>query len=168
MAPRRKCTVCGSHQWHKEPATGLVVCSEGHVLQVCTPSFRYRETPLIVRPRIISMKRSRRKNSVRINYANARSNLRARGEDAPAKLTLTVRTHFCYCSLRRPESCNHTVYYGARAQYLYFQCLQLLLRKQIAALIRLWGLPTEFEVRISLVWQLTREGEEADDRTDHL
>ena len=34
MAPRRKCNVCGSQQWHKEPATGLVVCSEGHVLQV--------------------------------------------------------------------------------------------------------------------------------------
>ncbi len=35
MAPRRKCNVCGSQQWRKEPATGLVVCSEGHVLQVC-------------------------------------------------------------------------------------------------------------------------------------
>jgi len=34
MAPRRKCNVCGSQQWRKEPATGLVVCSEGHVLQV--------------------------------------------------------------------------------------------------------------------------------------
>jgi hypothetical protein len=34
MAPRRKCNVCGSQQWHKEPVTGLVVCSEGHVLQV--------------------------------------------------------------------------------------------------------------------------------------
>jgi hypothetical protein len=38
MAPRRKCNVCGSQQWHKEPATGLVVCSEGHVLQVCASS----------------------------------------------------------------------------------------------------------------------------------
>jgi hypothetical protein len=38
MAPRRKCNVCGSQQWHKEPATGLVVCSEGHVLQVCALS----------------------------------------------------------------------------------------------------------------------------------
>jgi hypothetical protein len=30
---RRKCTVCGSKRWHKEPASGLVACSEGHVLQ---------------------------------------------------------------------------------------------------------------------------------------
>ncbi|RPD67187.1 hypothetical protein L226DRAFT_453418 [Lentinus tigrinus ALCF2SS1-7] len=33
MAPRRKCPVCGSRQWHKEPSSGLVTCSEGHVLQ---------------------------------------------------------------------------------------------------------------------------------------
>ncbi|KAI0677598.1 hypothetical protein C8Q78DRAFT_960540 [Trametes maxima] len=33
MAPRRKCPVCGSKQWHKEPSSGLVTCSEGHVLQ---------------------------------------------------------------------------------------------------------------------------------------
>ncbi|KAI9001035.1 hypothetical protein BD414DRAFT_473429 [Trametes punicea] len=33
MAPRRKCPVCGSKQWHKEPSSGLITCSEGHVLQ---------------------------------------------------------------------------------------------------------------------------------------
>ncbi|KAI0335444.1 hypothetical protein GY45DRAFT_1292672 [Cubamyces sp. BRFM 1775] len=33
MAPRRRCPVCGSKQWHKEPSSGLITCSEGHVLQ---------------------------------------------------------------------------------------------------------------------------------------
>lgn len=34
MAPRRRCPICGSKQWHKEPSSGLITCSEGHVLQV--------------------------------------------------------------------------------------------------------------------------------------
>lgn len=38
------------------------------------------------------------------------------------------------------------MYHGARGRYHYFLCLQLLLRKQVAALIRLWDLPPEFEV----------------------
>jgi hypothetical protein len=46
MAPRRKCNVCGSQQWHKEPATGIVVCSEGHVLQVCASSSGTLRNPL--------------------------------------------------------------------------------------------------------------------------
>ncbi|KAF9569285.1 hypothetical protein CPC08DRAFT_623499 [Agrocybe pediades] len=33
MAPRRRCPTCGSKQWHKEPTSGLIACSEGHVLQ---------------------------------------------------------------------------------------------------------------------------------------
>ncbi|TFY55318.1 hypothetical protein EVJ58_g8323 [Rhodofomes roseus] len=33
MAPRRRCPICGSKQWHKEPSSGLITCSEGHVLQ---------------------------------------------------------------------------------------------------------------------------------------
>ena len=40
------------------------------------------------------------------------------------------------------------VYYGDRARYHYFQCLQLVLRHQIKALTRLWKLPAEFEVRL--------------------
>ncbi|KAH9853495.1 hypothetical protein C2E23DRAFT_107671 [Lenzites betulinus] len=32
MAPRRKCAVCGSKTWHKEPTSGIITCSEGHVL----------------------------------------------------------------------------------------------------------------------------------------
>ena len=38
------------------------------------------------------------------------------------------------------------MYHGARGRYHYFLCLQLLLRKQVAALTRLWELPPEFEV----------------------
>ena len=33
MAPRRRCPTCGSKQWHKEPSSGLIACSEGHILQ---------------------------------------------------------------------------------------------------------------------------------------
>ena len=40
-----------------------------------------------------------------------------------------------------------TVYHGDRARYHYFQCLQLVLRHQVKALVKLWGLPPEFEVR---------------------
>jgi hypothetical protein len=38
------------------------------------------------------------------------------------------------------------VYHGERARFHYYQCLQLVLRKQIAALVTLWDLPPEFEV----------------------
>lgn len=34
MAPRQRCPVCRSKQWHKEPSSGLIACSEGHILQV--------------------------------------------------------------------------------------------------------------------------------------
>ncbi|KAJ3529209.1 hypothetical protein NM688_g7884 [Phlebia brevispora] len=33
MAPRKRCPVCGSRQWRKEPSSGLITCEEGHVLQ---------------------------------------------------------------------------------------------------------------------------------------
>ena len=38
------------------------------------------------------------------------------------------------------------VYHGDRARFHYYQCLQLLFRKQVAALTTLWKLPPEFEV----------------------
>ena len=41
------------------------------------------------------------------------------------------------------------MYHGDRARYHYFQCLQLVLRHQIKALVELWKLPPEFEVRPS-------------------
>lgn len=38
------------------------------------------------------------------------------------------------------------VYHGARGRYHYFECQQIILRKQVAALLELWELPKEFEV----------------------
>ncbi|KAH9999887.1 hypothetical protein BJV77DRAFT_498700 [Russula vinacea] len=108
MAPRRKCNVCGSQHWHKEPATGLVVCSEGHVLQnYLTETFEtYEHGTHQGRKRALKSTREKR---------------------------------------GRPSKANSELYYGARAEYLHFQCLQLLLRKQVAVLIQLWKLPNEFE-----------------------
>ncbi|THH19848.1 hypothetical protein EW146_g1408 [Bondarzewia mesenterica] len=120
MAPRRRCPVCGSKQWHKEPASGLVICSEGHILQ----SYRNETAdagdfgPHTMRKRALKSGRKKRED----------------GSKADPKL-----------------------YHGARAQYHYFQCLQMLLRKQVAALTKLWDLPPEFEARLIIcrdVWAL--------------
>ncbi|KAI9467023.1 hypothetical protein BJY52DRAFT_39445 [Lactarius psammicola] len=117
MAPRRKCTVCGSHQWHREPATGLVVCGEGHVLR---------------------------------NYLNETLEAHEPGPHLLQKRALKSARE----RRGRASKANPQLYYGARAQYLYFQCLQLLLRKQVAALIRIWKLPSEFEVVCRDLWAL--------------
>jgi hypothetical protein len=34
MGPRPRCPICLSRRWRKDPASGLVVCSEGHVFEV--------------------------------------------------------------------------------------------------------------------------------------
>ena len=39
------------------------------------------------------------------------------------------------------------VYRGAQGRLLLFQCQQLILRHQVAALTKFWNLPPEFEVR---------------------
>ncbi|KAI0068597.1 hypothetical protein BV25DRAFT_13565 [Artomyces pyxidatus] len=117
MAPRRKCTVCGSRQWHKEPATGLVICSEGHILQ---------------------------------NYRNETNETEELGPHTVRKRTLKSGRK----RRARESRADPKLYHGARAQYLYFQCLQLLLRKQIAALTRAWDLPPEFELVCRDVWAL--------------
>jgi len=53
-------------------------------------------------------------------------------------------------SSRDDVGCYSLVYFqcthGARARYHYFQCLQLLLRKQIGALTSLWNYPLSVEV----------------------
>lgn len=117
MAPRRRCTVCGSHQWHREPATGLVVCSEGHVLR---------------------------------NYLNETHEMHEVGPHQLQKRALKSARE----RRGRASKANPQLYYGARAQYLYFQCLQLLLRKQVAALVRIWKLPSEFEIICRDLWAL--------------
>ena len=35
MTPRPRCPICLSKRWRKDPTSGLIVCSEGHVFEVC-------------------------------------------------------------------------------------------------------------------------------------
>ncbi|KAG6866442.1 hypothetical protein C0991_003960 [Blastosporella zonata] len=117
MAPRRRCPTCGSRQWHKEPSSGLIACSEGHVLQ---------------------------------NYRNEATEAEDIGQHALRKRTLKSGR-----KKKEPGSrANPSLYHGARARYHYFECLQLILRKQVAALVKLWALPQEFEVICRDIWAL--------------
>ncbi|KAI0723281.1 hypothetical protein C8Q76DRAFT_615356 [Earliella scabrosa] len=113
MAPRRKCPVCGSKQWHKEPQSGLIACSEGHVLQ---------------------------------NYRNETREVHELGPHAVRKRTLKSSRK----KQEKHSKADPKLYHGARARYHYFQCLQLILRMQVAALTRLWQLPPEFEACASI------------------
>ncbi|KAF8076486.1 hypothetical protein FPV67DRAFT_1558944 [Lyophyllum atratum] len=117
MAPRRRCPTCGSRQWHKEPSSGLIACSEGHVLQ---------------------------------NYRNEATEAEDLGQHALRKRALKS-------GRKKKEGgsrANPKLYHGARGRYHYFECLQLLLRKQIATLASVWGLPQEFEVICRDIWAL--------------
>ncbi|KAI0750704.1 hypothetical protein C8Q80DRAFT_1153541 [Daedaleopsis nitida] len=117
MAPRRKCPVCGSKQWHKEPQSGLITCSEGHVLQ---------------------------------NYRNETREVNELGPHAVRKRTLkSGRKKQAKLSRGDPK-----LYHGERARYHYFQCLQVVLRMQVAALAQAWKLPPEFEKICRDIWAL--------------
>jgi len=109
---KRKCQVCGSQRWHKEPRTGLVTCSEGHVLQ------DYRAETNDTR-------------DLGSHHVNKRSLRKEK------KLTNIGPNHV------------HKTHHGSRARYLYFQCLQLLFRKQISSMITLFKLANNFEVYLS-------------------
>ncbi|KAH8999102.1 hypothetical protein EDB92DRAFT_2005820 [Lactarius akahatsu] len=141
MAPRRRCTVCGSHQWRREPATGLVVCGEGHVLRnYLNETLEAHEPgPHLLQKRALKSARERRGRA-------SKANRQRRHQWAPLKALASQP--FTEVDL------SNIVYYGARARYLYFQCLQLLLRKQVAALIRIWKLPSEFEIICRDLWAL--------------
>ncbi|KAI0638164.1 hypothetical protein C8Q77DRAFT_1153833 [Trametes polyzona] len=117
MAPRRKCPVCGSKQWHKEPSSGLITCSEGHVLQ---------------------------------NYRNETREVTELGPHAVRKRNLKSGRK----KKERQSKADPKFYHGERARFHYFQCLQLLLRMQIAALTRLRELPPEFELICRDIWAL--------------
>ncbi|KAL1761086.1 hypothetical protein FB107DRAFT_201738 [Schizophyllum commune] len=115
---RRKCVVCGSKQWHKEPSSGLVACSEGHILQ------NYRnETNEADDMNTTHVLRRRR-------LKTGREKKKARGGADPK------------------------LYHGARSRYHYFQCQQLILRRQINELRALWDLPPEFEAICRDLWAL--------------
>ncbi|KAG0692073.1 hypothetical protein DFH29DRAFT_1085014 [Suillus ampliporus] len=117
MAPRRKCPVCGSKQWHKDSSSGLVACSEGHVIQ---------------------------------NYRNESGETQDLGNYAMRKRTLKSGRQ----KKARQSRADPKLYHGERARFHYYQCLQLVLRKQIAALIALWDLPPEFEIVCRDTWTL--------------
>ncbi|OAX44565.1 hypothetical protein K503DRAFT_678715 [Rhizopogon vinicolor AM-OR11-026] len=117
MAPRRKCPVCGSKQWHKDSSSGLVACSEGHVIQ---------------------------------NYINESGEADDLGNHTMRKRTLKSGRQ----KKARQSRANPKLYHGERARFHYYQCLQLLLRKQIAALMALWDLPSEFEIVCRDTWML--------------
>lgn len=117
MAPRRKCPTCGSKKWHKEPSSGLVACSEGHLLQ---------------------------------DYRSEVNDAETLGNFTMKKRTLKSNRE----KKGRPSKADPKLYHGNRARYHYFQCLQLLLRKQVAALVRLWALPDAFEAVCRDLWAL--------------
>ncbi|KAJ6485144.1 hypothetical protein C8R47DRAFT_549538 [Mycena vitilis] len=113
---RRKCPVCKSKQWHKEPSSGLIACSEGHILQ---------------------------------DYRKEVTELEEAGTHFIKKRTLK--------STRKKVSRDRSdtkLYHGQKGRFFYFQCLQLILRHQIAALIERWALPPEFEVVCRDLWAL--------------
>ncbi|KAJ7665533.1 hypothetical protein B0H17DRAFT_1336528 [Mycena rosella] len=116
MAPRKRCPVCRSKQWHKEPSSGLIACSEGHILQ----NYRKETAELDDAGPHILKKRALKSN---------RQKVRKGGPD--------------------PK-----LYHGNRGRYFYFQCLQLILRHQVAVLTERWELPAEFEVVCRDMWAL--------------
>ncbi|KAI6047398.1 hypothetical protein EDC04DRAFT_2864473 [Pisolithus marmoratus] len=116
MAPRKKCPICGCRKWRKDSATGMVTCSEGHVLQ---------------------------------NYRTESGDAEDYGNHTMRKRTLKSARKMETVSKEDPK-----LYHGDRARFHYYQCLQLLLRKQISALISLWSLPQEFEMICRDLWAL--------------
>ncbi|KAF7352714.1 hypothetical protein MVEN_01237500 [Mycena venus] len=54
----------------------------------------------------------------------------------------------------RTDNGDDKLYYGNRGRYFYFQCLQLILRHQVAVLIERWALPPELEVVCRDLWAL--------------
>ncbi|GBE79719.1 hypothetical protein SCP_0209200 [Sparassis crispa] len=120
MAPRRRCPVCGSRQWHKEPSSGLITCNEGHVLQ---------------------------------SYRNETREVTELGPHTLRKRTLKSNRK----RKEKQSNADPKLYHGERARYHYFQCLQLILRMQVAALTRLWELPPEFEMVCRDIWTLHLE-----------
>ncbi|KAJ7276485.1 hypothetical protein B0H12DRAFT_1215015 [Mycena haematopus] len=117
MAPRKRCPVCRSKQWHKEPSSGLIACSEGHILQ----NYR-KEVAEVDEP-------SRHAVKKRTLKANRQKNVQTDKTDAK-------------------------LYHGNRGRYFYFQCLQLILRHQVAVLIERWALPPELVVVCRDLWAL--------------
>ncbi|KZS97967.1 hypothetical protein SISNIDRAFT_405751 [Sistotremastrum niveocremeum HHB9708] len=117
MPIRKRCPICASKKWHKEPQSGLIICSEGHVLE---------------------------------NYRNETNETTELGPHARKKRTIKSSKK----GKAAADRSDPHIYYGGRATYHYFQCLQLLLRQQIAVLSETWNLPPEFENVCRDIWAL--------------
>ena len=154
---RQRCPVCRSKRWHRDRATGLVVCEEGHILQVRPPPEgmlrRYccrradagdtratckkitrRKDPLVGLRRSAMSARTRPRRSAVRQIRTVCCTLRTAATFAPVQLTTIL-----------PDLT--AVFHGPRLRFLYFQCAQIVLRRQIRALIHEWDLPAELEVR---------------------
>ncbi|VDC07301.1 unnamed protein product [Peniophora sp. CBMAI 1063] len=115
MAPRR-CPVCHTREWRKEPGSGLLVCDLGHVLRDYIVEVNDAEaTAHTMRKRTMKSKRAKKE---------------------------------------RVSRANPLIYHGPRARFHLYQCMQLLLRKQISILTELWELPPEFEIICRDIWTL--------------
>ncbi|KAI6003773.1 hypothetical protein EDD15DRAFT_2220097 [Pisolithus albus] len=93
---------------------------------------------------------------VTCNEGHVLQNYRTESGDAEDFGTRTMRKRTLK-STRKKETVNKgdpKLYHGDRARFHYYQCLQLLLRKQIAALISLWSLPQEFEMICKDLWAM--------------
>ncbi|KAL5527332.1 hypothetical protein ACEPAG_6123 [Sanghuangporus baumii] len=72
------------------------------------------------------------------------------GQHSMRKRTLkSTRT-----TIGKKSGANPILYHGDRARYHYFQCLQVLLRMQIAKLTEIWKLPPDFEIVCRDTWAL--------------
>ncbi|KAF9226549.1 hypothetical protein BS17DRAFT_794039 [Gyrodon lividus] len=91
-----------------------------------------------------------RKNSTGLNYINESGETDDIGTHIMKKRTLKSNRK----KKERVSRADPKLYHGKRARFHYYQCLQLLLRNQMAALVALWHLPSEFETVCRDLWAL--------------
>jgi RNA polymerase I-specific transcription initiation factor RRN7 len=110
--------------------------------------------------RITGMRRSKETSLLAMRLRNGRSrqgnpSMKAQYIPIPAVSLHPFGPRWVDCDSLSPD------YYGERADFHYLACLQLLLRKQVAAITKLWSLPPEFEAISRDVWSLalTLKGE---------
>ena len=156
---RQRCPVCRSKRWHRDRATGLVVCEEGHVLQVRFAPEGMSRCLCCRRAdagdaRAICKRITRRKDPLVVSRRSAMS-ARIRPRRSAVRRIRTVCCAFRTAASLAPteDALNVTlpgltaVFHGQRLRFLYFQCAQIVLRRQIRALLNEWDLPAELEVR---------------------
>jgi len=153
MGPRPRCLICLSRRWRKDPTSGLIVCSEGHVFEVRPCSHfdahyineaqNYRNET-IERDEPLGHALKKRAIKARKTVDGGPGNV-----NTSRQLNVSFSARAGWIELASPD------YYGERAEFHYLTCLQVLLRKQVAALTKLWSLPPEFEAISRDVWSLT-------------